>query len=78
MSTTAKGNSNTAEAIASISEAEDMKMFQAARRNGRRNALGDLSEQLAQGKFRFSYPFSSKYRFSTLPSSQCFKFIFRR
>ncbi len=59
MSTTSKNNNNTAEAIASISEAEDMKMFQAARRNGRRNALGDLSEQLAQGKFQFSYSFFS-------------------
>jgi hypothetical protein len=47
MSATAKSNT---EPSSSISESEDMKMFQAARRNGRRNALGDLSEQLAQGK----------------------------
>lgn len=53
MSTASKNNSNTADtaaAAAAISEAEDMTMFQAARRTGRRNALGDLSEHLAQGK----------------------------
>lgn len=51
MSTTTKNNSNSVDtaAAAAISEAEDMKMFQAARRTGRRNALGDLSEHLAQG-----------------------------
>jgi hypothetical protein len=61
MSTTAKNNSNTSETINSISEAEDMKMFQAARRSGRRNALGDLSEHLAQSKFSFSSKFSLPY-----------------
>jgi hypothetical protein len=60
MSTTAKTNNNTNETIASISEAEDMKMFQAARRNGRRNALGDLSEHLAHGEFDFHTKFSLK------------------
>ena len=49
MSATATSNNATAESASSISEAEDMKMFQAARRTGRRNALGDLADQLAQG-----------------------------
>jgi hypothetical protein len=53
MSTTPKSSTNTTETVPSISEAEDMKMFQAARRTGRRNALGDLGEQLSQGEFDF-------------------------
>lgn len=48
MSTTPKTDNHTAEASSSLSESEDMKMLQAVRRNGRRNAMGDLSEQLAQ------------------------------
>lgn len=32
-----------------ISEAEDNNLSQAVRRSGRRNALGDLGEDLAQG-----------------------------
>jgi hypothetical protein len=51
MSTTVKNNNNSNETLSTISEAEDMKMFQASRRAGRRNALGDLSEQLAQGEY---------------------------
>jgi hypothetical protein len=43
--TSANDNNNT-----SISEIDDVNMCQAARRNGRRNALGDLGEQLIQGK----------------------------
>ncbi len=58
MSTTTKNNGNPTESHGSISEAEDTKMFQAARRTGRRNALGDLSEQLTQGEFRFSSTYS--------------------
>jgi hypothetical protein len=42
----ATDNSNTSNII---SEVDDVNMFQAARRNGRRNALGDLEEQLTQG-----------------------------
>ena len=34
----------------SMSEVDDVNMFQAARRNGRRNALADFGEQLMQGK----------------------------
>jgi len=34
-------------------------MFQAARRNGRRNALADVGEQVVQGKFFFFFFFSS-------------------
>lgn len=50
MSATASSNSTTSnDSTNAITEAEDMKMFQAARRTGRRNALGDLSEHLAQG-----------------------------
>ena len=45
MSTTAAANNNN-----SISEVDDVNMCQAARRNGRRNALGDLGEQLVQGE----------------------------
>ncbi|CAF2908646.1 unnamed protein product [Rotaria sp. Silwood2] len=48
MSASATSDSNTNETTPPISEAEDMKMFQAARRAGRRNALGDLSEQFTQ------------------------------
>ncbi|CAF2196534.1 unnamed protein product [Rotaria magnacalcarata] len=48
MSGLTPSDSNTSETAASIAEAEDMKMFQAAKRNGRRNALGDLSEHLSQ------------------------------
>jgi hypothetical protein len=72
MSTTAKSNNNTNEPVTPISEAEDVKMFQAARRNGRRNALGDLSEQLAQGEFDFHTKFSRHFFFC----SRWFKFIF--
>jgi len=43
-------NNNTSN---SMSEVDDVNMFQAARRNGRRNALGDVGEQLAQGEFCF-------------------------
>jgi hypothetical protein len=53
MSATASSNSKTNEPTSSISDAEDKKMFQAVRRTGRRNALGDLSEQLAQGEFHY-------------------------
>jgi hypothetical protein len=42
---------NESNASNSMSEVDDVNMFQAARRNGRRNALGDLGEQVAQGKF---------------------------
>lgn len=49
MSVTTTSNGASAEPAGSISEAEDVKMFQAARRAGRRNALGDLGDQLAQG-----------------------------
>jgi len=73
MSTTAKSSTNTTETVPSISEAEDMKMFQAARRTGRRNALGDLSEHLSQGEFDFSSKFSFKINFSFY--SCWFKFI---
>ena len=49
MSATASSNSNaTSDSASAITEAEDMKMFQAARRTGRRNALGDLGEHLSQ------------------------------
>ena len=41
-------NTNTSNLI---SEVDDVNMFQAARRGGRRNALGDLGEQILQGKF---------------------------
>jgi hypothetical protein len=50
MSASASSNSSTA---TSMSEADDANMFQAARRSGRRNALGDLEEQLTQGKSCF-------------------------
>ncbi len=46
MSATASINTNNT----SIPEIDDVNMFQAARRNGRRNALGDLGEQLVQGE----------------------------
>ena len=49
MSATASINTNNT----SISEMDDTNMFQAARRNGRRNALGDLGEQLVQGELMF-------------------------
>jgi hypothetical protein len=52
MSATASNNSNTSN---SISEVDDINMFQAARRNGRRNALPDLGEQISQGKLFFFY-----------------------
>lgn len=62
MSTAPKNNSSTVDTAAAISETEDMKMFQAARRTGRRNALGDLSEHIAQGNpidlFVITYSFS--------------------
>ena len=62
MSTTTKNNSNSVDTAAAISEAEDMKMFQAARRNGRRNALGDLSEHLTQGNpSNFTIPISHPF-----------------
>ncbi|CAF0735915.1 unnamed protein product [Rotaria sordida] len=48
MSASTTSNSNTTEASSMIPEDEDLKMFQAARRTGRRNALGDLSEQLTK------------------------------
>ncbi|UJR37240.1 hypothetical protein I4U23_029949 [Adineta vaga] len=48
MSTTPKNDSNTTESSNTISEDDDVKMFQAARRTGRRNAMGDLNEQLTQ------------------------------
>jgi hypothetical protein len=53
MSAAATSNSNNTSN--SISEVDDVNMFQAARRNGRRNALGDLGEQLAQGEFSFLF-----------------------
>ncbi|CAF3583737.1 unnamed protein product [Adineta steineri] len=50
MSTTPKPDKQTTEQSNSISEAEaeDIKMFQATRRTGRRNATVDFSEQLTQ------------------------------
>ena len=48
MSATAAGNPN--DKLNPISEVDDVNMFQAARRNGRRNALGDVGEVLVQGK----------------------------
>ena len=53
MSAAATSNSNNTSN--SISEVDDVNMFQAARRNGRRNALGDLGESLAQGEFSFLF-----------------------
>lgn len=50
-STTSKSNSNTTDSANTITESEDLNMFQAARRTGRRNALGDLSEHLSQGNY---------------------------
>lgn len=47
-STTSKSNNNTTDSANTITESEDLNMFQAARRTGRRNALGDLSEHLSQ------------------------------
>lgn len=35
---------------------DDNNLFQAARRNGRRNAFGDLGEQILQGKKRKQKP----------------------
>jgi len=51
MSTTSKSNSNTADSANTITESEDLNLFQAARRTGRRNALGDLSEHLSKGNY---------------------------
>ncbi|CAF0994057.1 unnamed protein product [Adineta ricciae] len=49
MSAVPKTDNNTAEQSPnSMSAEDDMKMFQAARRTGRRNALGDFSDQLSQ------------------------------
>ena len=73
MSTTSKNDKNTTESSNSISEADDMRMFQAARRTGRRNAMGDLSEQLAQSKLYFHRNYSHQYIFY----SEWFKFLFR-
>lgn len=42
---------NTNNTSNAISEVDDVNMFQAARRNGRRNALADLGEQIIQGNF---------------------------
>lgn len=50
MSESATGDNHKSDDSSLISEDEDMKMFQAARRSGRRNALGDLAEQLPAGK----------------------------
>lgn len=41
---------NGIDASHSMSTVDDINMFQAARRNGRRNAIGDLGVQLTQGK----------------------------
>ena len=51
MSASTKNNNKTSESVSSISDVEDAKMFQATRRTGRRNALGDLSEHIARSKF---------------------------
>ena len=48
MSASAADNGNNTSN--SISEVDDVNMFQAARRGGRRNALADLDEQLTQGE----------------------------
>jgi hypothetical protein len=50
----AAATDNSTNTSNSISEVDDVNMFQAARRNGRRNALADLGEQVAQGEF-FSF-----------------------
>jgi len=58
---------NESNASNSMSEVDDVNMFQAARRNGRRNALADVGEQVVQGKFFCSllnkqhFIFLSKY-----------------
>ncbi len=61
--TVTNNNNNT---LNSVSEIDDINMFQAARRNGRRNALGDLGEQILQGKFvnnlnKYTFIYFSKY-----------------
>lgn len=66
MSTAPKNNSSTVDTAAAISETEDMKMFQAARRTGRRNALGDLSEHIAQGNPIDLFVIVITYSFSIL------------
>ncbi|CAF0800125.1 unnamed protein product [Adineta ricciae] len=53
MSTSA---SNTTNPSNSTSEVDDINLFQAARRNGRRNALADLGEQLSQVNTTASSP----------------------
>jgi hypothetical protein len=50
MSASATATTNNSNTSNSISEVDDVNMFQAARQTGRRNALGDLGEQLVQGK----------------------------
>lgn len=58
-STTSKSTSHKNDSANSISETEDMKLFQAARRTGRRNACGDMGDQFSQGK-KFVLLFSSR------------------
>ncbi len=74
MSTTPKNDNNTTESSNSISEADDMKMFQAARRTGRRNAMGDLGEQFIKSKFYYQ----RNFLFKSIFYSECLNFIFRR
>jgi hypothetical protein len=52
---------NDSNASNSMSEVDDVNMFQAVRRNGRRNALADLGEQIVQGKFFFFFFSSSLF-----------------
>jgi hypothetical protein len=52
---------NDSNASNSMSEVDDVNMFQAVRRNGRRNALADLGEQIVQGKFIFFFFSSSLF-----------------
>ena len=40
---------NNSTASNTISTVDDVNLFQAARKNGRRNALGDVGEQALQG-----------------------------
>jgi hypothetical protein len=51
MSATSAINNNSTSN--SLSEVDDVNMFAAARRNGRRNALADVGAQMIQGKFFF-------------------------
>ncbi|CAF1481969.1 unnamed protein product [Adineta steineri] len=52
----ASASSSTDKSFNSIPEVDDINMFQAARRNGRRNALADLGEQLSQANTSIQSP----------------------